>query len=66
MGRRIVGLQFHLETTRESLHALIENCADEIEEGPFIQSSVTMRAVTDRFTPNQEIMKALLEQWVAA
>jgi len=66
IDRRILGLQFHLETTRESLDALIENCADEIVEGPFIQPSATMRAVTDRFRPNQEVMKALLEQWVAA
>lgn len=66
IGRRIVGLQFHLETTRESLHALIENCTDAIVGGPFIQPSATMRAVTDRFTPNQKVMKALLEQWVAA
>jgi GMP synthase-like glutamine amidotransferase len=66
IDRRIVGLQFHLETTRKSLHDLIENCADEIVEGPFIQPSATMRAVTDRFTPNQKVMKALLDQWVAA
>ncbi len=27
---RVVGLQFHLETTLESMEALIENCADEL------------------------------------
>lgn len=63
LGRRIVGLQFHLETTPEGLHALIENCSEEIVEGPFIQSATTMRAVTDRFAPNQNVMQALLEQW---
>jgi len=66
LNRRIVGLQFHLETTPESLHALIENCSDEIVDGPFIQSATTMRTVTDRFAPNQKVMETLLGQWVAA
>jgi len=34
----VLALQFHLETTEESLLALYENCSDEIGEGPFIQS----------------------------
>jgi len=34
----VLGLQFHLETTEESLRALCTNCADEITEGPFIQT----------------------------
>lgn len=66
LDRRIVGLQFHLETTPESLHALIENCSEEIVEGPFIQSATTMRAVTDRFAPNQNVMEALLAKWSTA
>jgi len=63
LNRRMVGLQFHLETTPESLHALIENCSDEIVDGPFIQSATTMRAITDRFAPNQKVMQDLLGQW---
>ena len=66
LGRRVVGLQFHLETTPESLRALIEHCSDEIVDGPFIQSASAMRAVTDRFEPNQKVMEALLEQWFGA
>lgn len=50
----------------ESRHALIENCSDEIVDGPFIQSAAGMRAVTDRFAPNQNVMNALLEQWFTA
>ena len=33
----VLALQFHLETTQESLLALYKNCSDEIGEGPFIQ-----------------------------
>lgn len=47
LNRRIVGLQFHLETTPESLQALIANCSEEIVDGPYIQSATDMRAVQD-------------------
>lgn len=30
---RFLGLQFHLETTSESLNALAENCVDELRQG---------------------------------
>ena len=35
---RIIGLQFHIESTRQSLENLIKNCGDELlEEGEYIQ-----------------------------
>ena len=33
----VLALQFHLETTEESLLALYENCSDKIGNGPFSQ-----------------------------
>lgn len=35
---RCLALQFHVETTAESLRGLLENCADELAPGPFVQS----------------------------
>jgi GMP synthase-like glutamine amidotransferase len=37
VGRRAIGLQFHLETTAESARALVANCADEIQPAAFVQ-----------------------------
>ena len=37
LGDRVIGLQFHLETTSESAAALVEHCADELVEAPWIQ-----------------------------
>ena len=34
----VLALQFHLETTKESLQTLYENCSDKIEEGSFFQT----------------------------
>jgi len=36
---RVVGLQFHLETTPASAAALVRHCADELRPGPYIQSA---------------------------
>jgi GMP synthase-like glutamine amidotransferase len=37
-GDRIIGLQFHLESTRDSIRKLIQNCGSELIEGDYIQS----------------------------
>jgi GMP synthase-like glutamine amidotransferase len=45
IGRRVVGLQFHLETTAESAHSLIDNCRDELISGPYIQTEKELRQI---------------------
>jgi GMP synthase (glutamine-hydrolysing) len=35
---RVVGLQFHLEATPESVRALLDNCRDELDGSRFVQS----------------------------
>ena len=44
LGRRVIGLQCHLETTPASLAAILEHCADELREGRFIQTPAQMQA----------------------
>ncbi|HPR82793.1 MAG TPA: gamma-glutamyl-gamma-aminobutyrate hydrolase family protein [Pontiellaceae bacterium] len=39
----VLALQFHLETTEESLMSLYQNCSGEITDGPFIQTLEQMR-----------------------
>ncbi|MDY6848285.1 MAG: type 1 glutamine amidotransferase [Geoalkalibacter sp.] len=39
IGPSVIGLQFHLETTRQSAEAMIENCASELVPAPYVQSS---------------------------
>jgi len=41
---RVLGLQFHIETTPGSLAALVTHCGDEIVPGPFVQDAATMLA----------------------
>lgn len=58
---RVVGLQFHLETTRESLDALIENCGDELVAGPWIESAEALRSRPELIAETNRHMRALLE-----
>jgi len=46
LGSNVIGLQFHLETTPESLDAIIVNSCDELVEGSFIQDEATLRAAS--------------------
>ena len=38
VGRRTLGLQFHLVTTPEGARALLENCRAELQPAPYIQT----------------------------
>lgn len=57
---RIVGLQYHLETTRESAAALIENCSHEIVEAPYVQTGEQMLSDPSRFHKINNEMKKVL------
>ncbi len=39
---RVLGLQFHLESTEVSIQKLVENCKNDIVEGKYIQSAEEM------------------------
>ncbi|WAL59900.1 type 1 glutamine amidotransferase [Thermocoleostomius sinensis] len=41
-NQKVLGLQFHLESTKDSVQQIIENCADELVEGRYIQKPEEM------------------------
>ena len=49
IGRRIIGLQFHLETTPEGVAALLENCSGELTPGPYIQDAERISAADNTY-----------------
>jgi GMP synthase-like glutamine amidotransferase len=53
-GGRVVGLQFHLETTPAGIDALIAECPDELVELPHVQSAGELRAGSAEFGPSME------------
>ncbi len=58
---RVVGLQFHLESTSASVRRLVDNCGDELSAAPFVQESERMLENPDRFTEANRIMRLLLD-----
>ncbi|OHE78530.1 MAG: amidotransferase [Verrucomicrobia bacterium GWF2_62_7] len=59
---RVVGLQFHLETTPESARLLAQHCDDDLVVGPFIQSAEAMLSDRRRFDRINETMWKLLDR----
>lgn len=59
---RVIGLQFHLETTIESAQLLIENCRDELDGSTYVQSEHEMLNDTERFSTIQEHLFRLLDR----
>lgn len=61
-GDNTLGLQFHLESIRESIDLLIDNCGDELASGKYIQSEEMLRRQSERIGPSNGLMKAILER----
>ena len=59
-NNHVVGLQFHLESTPDSVKKLIDNCRDELVTGPYIQTAAEMLAPKHFFVEVRKIMNTLL------
>jgi GMP synthase (glutamine-hydrolysing) len=67
IGRRVLGLQFHLETTEASARELIAgSAADLAMPGPFVQTAESMLAKPERFAVLNEGMARVLEALAAS
>ena len=62
IGRSAIGLQCHLETTPTAAQALVDNCADELIPGPFVQDATIILADNQaRFITMGAVLVQLLE-----
>jgi GMP synthase-like glutamine amidotransferase len=62
IGRSIIGLQCHLETTPTAAQALVDNCGNELIPGPFVQNAATILADNPaRFATMNGVMTKLME-----
>lgn len=62
---RVFGIQFHLESTREGIESLIEECANELTPGPYVQSPERMRAEYDQLATLRGHMHTLFDTLAA-
>lgn len=60
LGDRVVGLQFHLETTRRSVELLMTHCADELAPAPHVQSADELRRGVEDVADLEPLLDTLL------
>lgn len=66
VGRNVIALQFHLETTPAGVNALVEHCRDELVPGPFVQSERDLRAApAESYAAINRLMQDLLAYLLA-
>jgi GMP synthase (glutamine-hydrolysing) len=59
---RIVGFQFHLETTMEAAKKLINECSDELDGSRYVQSKEQMLSDTTKFAKINTVMESILQE----
>ncbi len=62
---RVVGLQFHLESTPAGVEQLVANSGDELVAGPFIQPVEDIRSHPARFSGVNSLMTKILDNLAA-
>jgi len=58
---RAVGLQFHLESSTDSIDHLIHNCGDELTDGQYVQKPDELLAQSNRFPEIRRLMEVFLD-----
>ncbi len=58
---RAVGLQFHLESSMDSIDHLIDNCGDELTQGRYVQKPEELLANANRFPEIRDLMDVFLD-----
>ncbi len=62
IGEKVIGLQFHLETTPASARALVEHCRDELAGGGSVQSEADILAAPpERYADLHALMGEVLD-----
>ncbi len=62
IGKNVIGLQFHLEMTKESVQEIVANCRDELVPGEYIQIEENiLSAPSERYNSTNQLMNKVLE-----
>ncbi len=59
-GARVLGLQFHLEYSQESIDKMLKYCADELIPQKYIQTTETILSDRERIQESHRLLRALL------
>lgn len=62
----VIGLQFHLEVTPQSVQQMLENAGNELADMPYVQMKETIEQGITHISHCNDIMNALLMNWLDA
>jgi GMP synthase-like glutamine amidotransferase len=65
-GARVIGLQFHPESTRESVRAILEVSQADLAPGPYVQSLEDVLGTERNYESLQPVMYGILDRLAAA
>lgn len=61
LGRRVIGLQFHLETTAKSASEIVSNCREELVPAKYVQTEEEiLSASSERYKSINDLMGSVL------
>ncbi|WP_101296441.1 type 1 glutamine amidotransferase [Halegenticoccus soli] len=58
---RVVGLQFHLESSPETVEELLRNADEDLSEGRYVQNAATIRAQLDKAGPLESRLRTVFD-----
>ncbi|MBC8378467.1 MAG: type 1 glutamine amidotransferase [Planctomycetes bacterium] len=64
-GRGVLGLQFHLEYSQESIEKMLTHCANEIVPAPYINTVDVIRKKYDKIPATTEWLYILLDNFAS-
>lgn len=62
-GASVVGLQFHLEYSQDSIRKMLAHCGDELVDAPFVQTRNQILAGLPHLGPATQRLFAFLDRW---
>ncbi len=62
LGDRVIGLQFHLESTAASVQNIIQHCADELEHSDYVQTATEILDTELYFQQNHRVLFDMLDK----
>ena len=62
IDNQVYGFQFHLETTEQSANALIQNCAEDLDNSTYVQSAEEIMQDKNNFIAINKAMSAVFTQ----
>ena len=64
LNDRVIGLQFHIETTADSVELLVNNCRADLDESVFVQSEEKIREKSEKYKSLNQMLFDLLKNIV--